>query len=368
MDFEILDFEDNLIQEESLVNKIDVVNGDQQEDESILNSDLIDEDNQDFIDLSEEEKEELKKVQSNKNKEVVTEETSTETSNEEESSEESPFKIFANELKERNLIELDEDWDGDEEALFEAYAKTAERRSLELVKDSYKIEDPRVDGFLRYVKLGGDLDTYIQQEKSLSWVDVDIENEDNAKILVTNYLKQIKQLDDEEALELVDGYLDKGKLSTQASKIQAELQAVKASKEKELIEAQEHVVQEQRRLFVEQTNKIKTVIQTGKVGSTIIPKNKKAEIENFMFTPEDKKNEKGEVVTKVTGLKKVLNDYFNDPEKLVELAYKLYEGFSDSSIKTEAESKAKSRLADVLKSRATKSGSIIDRNSIELIN
>ena len=374
MELEILDFGSDLIKDESLVNKIDAINEDEQEVETIVNEDLIEDELQNELDLSEEEIENLKKNKSKSKVEIEKnldedEESDIQKDKEDESSEEeNPLKIFALELKERNLVELEDDWDGDEEALFEAYAKTADKRALETIKSSYQIEDPRVDGFLKYLKSGGDINNYITLEKEFSWVNVDIENEDNAKLLVTNYLKQLKKLDDEEASEIVEGYLEKGKLSSQALKIQNDLINLKAKQEEDLIKAQESFEKEQRALFIEQTNKIKSTIQTGKAGNTVIPRSKKIEIENFMFAPVDIKNSKGEIIGKATGLKKVLNDYFNDPEKLVELAYKLYEGFSDSSVKTEAESKAKTKLAEVLKAKAKKSGPIIDNRSLELIN
>ena len=61
LDFEILEFNDNFISEDTLTHKIDTLNeiteDDSDEEETdLINSDLVDEDNVDELDLSEEEK------------------------------------------------------------------------------------------------------------------------------------------------------------------------------------------------------------------------------------------------------------------------------------------------------------------------
>lgn len=351
---EIIDFGDAFIDDASLMEKIDAVaETDNEEDTTILNTDLVDDEDSEDLDLTEEEKEKVKKAKSKK-EEPVEEVEETETIENTEEVEVSPLKIFALELKERHLLDIEEDWDGDEEALFEAHAATQERRALELAKSKYKIEDPRVDSFLNYVANGGDINNYIQTESEYAWIESDIEDEDNATILVKNYLKHVKNLDDEEASDMIESYKEKGRLFSQAGKVQTELRQIRERNQEELIQSQEAFAAEQKRVFKETTNKIRTIIQAGKAGNVALNKNKKSQFENFIFTPVDIKNDKGVVVNQMTEFKKVLNDYFNDPEKFVQLAYKMFEGFNDTAANTEADSRARTKLADALKSKVRK--------------
>lgn len=362
LDFEILEFNDNFISEDTLTHKIDALNetteDDSDEEETdLINSDLVDEDNVDDLDLSEEEKKLIleKKAKKNKDSEEDSEEIEEDSEDDSDEDEEvNPIKVFATELAEKNLLNLPEDWDGDEEALFEAYENTIEERALQVVKQAYKVDDPKVDGVLKFLKNGGNIDEYIATYEQTNWVDVNIEDEDNATALVQNYLINVKGLDEEESEELVNGYKEKGKLFNQASKIQSELQSFRETQQQKLIESQEEYMKLQREQYFNTVSKIKEVIQKGRSNNVVIAKSEKSNFEDFIFTPMEIKNEKGQVMGTATGFKKVLNEYLNDPEKMVALAYKLYEGLSDKSDKIESESKAKSKLAESIKKASGK--------------
>lgn len=363
-DFEIIDFGDEFVDDNNLVDKIDSVSEEEdadndieledEEDSVAINSDLVDDDNIDELELTDEEKEAIKNKKKKAEVKEETEESDDDSDESEETDEVDPLKVFALELKQKNLIDIPEDWDGDEDALFEAYNKTTEDKAVQLVKEKYQVDNPKVDAVLNYIANGGNIDNYINLQSELSWVEADINDEDTASALVKTYLISVKNLDEEEATELVEGYVEKNKLFPQAQKIQSELKQLKETKEQQLVEAQEEYARREREYFMETTNKIKSIIVTGKSGSTVIAKNKKADFENFIFTPSPIKNEKGEVVGQMSGFKKTLNEYLNNPDKFVELAYKLYEGLSDTSSKVEAESKAKSNLAAALRKRVDK--------------
>jgi len=372
LDFEILEFNDNFISEDTLTHKIDTLNeiteDDSDEEETdLINSDLVDEDNVDELDLSEEEKKLILDKKAKNNKEESDDSEDIEVEEESEDDEEaSPIKVFATELAEKNLLNLPEGWDGDEEALFEAYENTIEERALQVVKQAYKVDDPKVDGVLKFLKNGGNIDEYIATYEQTNWVDVNIEDEDNATALVQNYLINVKGLDEEESEELVNGYKEKGKLFNQASKIQSELQSFRETQQQKLIESQEEYMKLQREQYFNTVSKIKEVIQKGRSNNVVIAKSEKSNFEDFIFTPMDIKNEKGQVMGTATGFKKVLNEYLNDPEKMVALAYKLYEGLSDKSDKIESESKAKSRLAESIKKASGKTKP--EKIKLEFIN
>jgi hypothetical protein len=371
LDFEILEFNENFISDDNLTDKIDILNqsedSEEEDDEKeLINSDLIDDENLEDLDLSEEEKEIILKKKEKESKQTEEENSSEEDSEDESDEEVSPLKIFASELAEKNLLNLPEDWDGNEEALFEAYEQTLEEKANQIVKQAYKVDNPKVDGVLKFLKNGGNIDDYVATYEQSNWVDVNIEDEDNAIALVTTYLKNVKSLDDEEANALVQGYNDKGKLFTRAEEIQTELKAFREKEQQKLIDSQEEYMKQQRDQYFKTVSKIKEVIQVGKTNNVVIAKNEKNNFEDFIFTPLEIKNEKGEILGTATGFKKVLNEYLSDPEKMVALAYKLYEGLTDKSEKIETESKIKSKLADALKS---KSGKVkTEKIKLEFIN
>ena len=357
LDFEIIEFNDDLLNDNNLSDKIESINESEEtnededneegEDSSLVNPDLVDEENIDDLDLNEEEKELiLNKKKENASSKKEEEESSEE---EEEDSEVEPLKIFAAELAEKNLLNLPEDWDGDEEALFEAYESTLEERALNLVKNAYKIEDPKVDGVLKFIKDGGNIEDYINIYSETNWVDVDIEDEDNATALVKTYLTTVKNLEEEEADSLLDGYKEKGKLYNQASKIQADLKVYREKQEEDLIKSQQEYARIQREEYIKSVNKIRETIQRGKSENVVIAKNQKSNFEDFIFSPQEIVNDRGQVVGKATAFKQKLNEYLSDPEKMVALAYKLFEGLSDKSDKIEVASKEKSKLAESLR-------------------
>jgi hypothetical protein len=354
LDFEILEFSEEMLDNNNLSDKIETLNEDElnnkddedlDDDVSLVNQDLIDEDNIDELELSEEEK---KAILEKKNEKKASEEVAEEEEESDETDLE-PLKVFASELQEKNLLNLPEDWDGNEETLFEAYEQTLEERALNIVKNVYKVEDPKVDGVLRFIKDGGNIEDYINLYSETNWVDVDIEDEDNATALVKTYLSSVKNLEDEEVDSLVEGYKEKGKIFNQASKIQADLKVFREKQEEDLIKSQQEYARIQREEYTKSVNKIRETIQKGKSENIVIAKNQKNNLEDFIFSPQEIRNDKGEVVGKATKFKQVLNTYLSDPEKMVALAYKLYEGLSDKSDKIEVASKEKSKLAESLK-------------------
>jgi hypothetical protein len=374
LDFEIMEFSDSMLDDNNLTDKIQTLNEIEEEDDDsdLVNPDLVDESNLDELDLTDEEKKAILKKKEEKAKKTEESEEESEVKEEEEETEEddteeSPLKIFAQELAEKNLLDIPEDWEGDEESLYDAYEKTLEDRAVSMVKNAYKIDDPKVDGVLNFLKNGGNIDDYINLHADTNWVDVDIEDEDNATALVKTYLQSVKGLEEEEAEELVEGYKEKNKLFNQASKIQSDLQKYREKQEEELIKSQEEYARYQREEYSKTVNKIRETIKIGKSDNVVIAKNQKTNLEDFIFSPMDIKDNKGQIVGRSTGFKKVLNEYLSDPEKMVALAYKLYEGLSDKSEKVEIESKVRSKLADSIKKTAGKKKESNDFK-IEFIN
>ena len=374
LDFEIMEFSDSMLDDNNLTDKIQTLNEIEEEDDDsdLVNPDLVDESNLDELDLTDEEKKAIIKKKEEKAKKTEESEEESEVKEEEEETEEddteeSPLKIFAQELAEKNLLDIPEDWEGDEESLYDAYEKTLEDRAVSMVKNAYKIDDPKVDGVLNFLKNGGNIDDYINLHADTNWVDVDIEDEDNATALVKTYLQSVKGLEEEEAEELVEGYKEKNKLFNQASKIQSDLQKYREKQEEELIKSQEEYARYQREEYSKTVNKIRETIKVGKSDNVVIAKNQKTNLEDFIFSPMDIKDNKGQIVGRSTGFKKVLNEYLSDPEKMVALAYKLYEGLSDKSEKVEIESKVRSKLADSIKKTAGKKKESNDFK-IEFIN
>lgn len=372
LDFEILEFNEEMLDSNNLSDKIETLNEEElnneddeelDDDASLVNQDLIDEENIDELELSEEEK---KIILEKKKEKKASEEVAEEEEEESEDTDLEPLKVFAAELQEKNLLNLPEDWDGNEETLFEAYEQTLEERALNMVKNAYKVEDPKVDGVLRFIKDGGNIEDYINLYSETNWVDVDIEDEDNATALVKTYLSSVKNLEDDEVDALVEGYKEKGKIFNQASKIQADLKVFREKQEEELIKSQQEYARIQREEYTKSVNKIRETIQKGKSENIVIAKNQKSNLEDFIFSPQEIKNDKGEVVGRVTKFKQVLNNYLSDPEKMVALAYKLYEGLSDKSDKIEIASKEKSKLAESLKRASGKTKS--DTIKLEFIN
>ena len=373
-DFEILDFGEDIIESIDTITPDPEKNEDLENSDNILNEDLITEKNKDDLELTPEELEAY-------NKKLAEKETDEDSNNEDssniESGKEDPeliedseniddledsdaLVIFAKELKERNILDIEDDWNGDEEALYDAYIKTAEVKAEQLAKERYQLDNPKVDAVLQYLKHGGNIDKYIQQEQNFNWINLDVEQEDSAKLLVKTYLQDLKQLDESDVNKMIESYIEDGVLSSKASKIQSALQEQQEAQIAQMVEAQEKYHNEQRELFKQQTTKIKGLIDTGKAGNFVINKNKKKDLENYIFTPVDIKNENNEVVGRTTEFKQVLGEYVNDPEKLVQLAYLLFEGLENPTLQKQAEKKVRNKLSKALKSKVKKQTITLD--------
>ena len=194
---------------------------------------------------------------------------------EETTQEESSLKVFASWLGEKGLVDYDEEtFEDSEEGLKKLMSSTVEKE-VEKYKQSLP-ED--VHKLVEFVEAGGDpkqfMDLYYNQS---SWADFKLEDENDHKVVLKEYLKAQGE-DEEEINETLDTYEVSGILEKKAKTALTKLQNAEKSYQEQLVEVQKKYDAEQRELAKRQYEDFKAKLYA------------KEEIQGFKLTPKMKDN------------------------------------------------------------------------------
>lgn len=269
----------------------------------------------------EEFKEEVEDVKSKKASEEIQEETST-------------LKTFASWLGEQGLVDYDEEsFEDSEEGLKKLMSSTVEREV-----ENYKRSLPEeVHKLVEFVEAGGNpkqfLDAYYN---TTSWNEFEIEDENDAKTVLKEYLKAQGE-DDDDINETIDTYEVSGILEKKAKTYLNKLQQAEKSYQEQLVEQQKRYDAEQRALAKKQYEEFKESLY------------KKDEIQGFKLTPKMKDNLWNFIMKPdkegKTGLQKH-NETNQDAQFLY--AYLAMNNWDLSKLETQVKSKVHSELASKL--------------------
>ena len=228
--------------------------------------------------------------------EEVIEEDKEETS--EEIEEEPEFGEYASMLQ--DLIddgfidydgetEYEDSKDGFKRALEEAVEKKAQEK-LEEYKSSFG-EDKE---FLEMKEKGLSLEEYIQMKNEFDYSLVPLEREGkdllgNQEKIIYDFMKKVKNLDDEEIEDFISFYKEKGNLKENAEKAKDKLVEWKTEKDAKLVEQREKAIQEENELREAEAKEFKEeVLNLNEIAGFKITKKEANELHDFITKPVDK--------------------------------------------------------------------------------
>lgn len=265
-------------------------------------------------DIEEEEVEESKKskkASKKKDKEEIEEEEETEEEIEEESEEDEVESKQVSALFDAIAEELEWDFDEEEE---EEKPKTVEelvKYFKEVIEEQstpeYASEDvAKLDEFVRN---GGKLEDYFSITPDIDVDNVDIENENEQKIVLRELLAR-KGYSDKQIAKKIERFEDAGVLEDEARDAVEELQEIVAKEKEELLEQQrikkEEMVQRQQKFFDDVVGEIKSL---DNIRGIKIPAKDKKELLAYIFKAD------------ASGKTQYQKDYSKSVKNLIESAY-----------------------------------------------
>lgn len=261
-------------------------------------------------DIEEEEVEESKKASKKKDKEEI-EEEETEEEIEEESEEDEVESKQVSALFDAIAEELEWDFDEEDE---EEKPKTVEelvKYFKEVIEEQstpeYASEDvAKLDEFVRN---GGKLEDYFSITPDIDVDNVDIENENEQKIVLRELLAR-KGYSDKQIAKKIERFEDAGVLEDEARDAVEELQEIVAKEKEELLEQQrikkEEMVQRQQKFFDDVVGEIKSL---DNIRGIKIPAKDKKELLAYIFKAD------------ASGKTQYQKDYSKSVKNLIESAY-----------------------------------------------
>lgn len=265
-------------------------------------------------DIEEEEVEESKKskkASKKKDKEEIEEEEETEEEIEEESEEDEVESKQVSALFDAIAEELEWDFDEEDE---EEKPKTVEelvKYFKEVIEEQstpeYASEDvAKLDEFVRN---GGKLEDYFSITPDIDVDNVDIENENEQKIVLRELLAR-KGYSDKQIAKKIERFEDAGVLEDEARDAVEELQEIVAKEKEELLEQQrikkEEMVQRQQKFFDDVVGEIKSL---DNIRGIKIPAKDKKELLAYIFKAD------------ASGKTQYQKDYSKSVKNLIESAY-----------------------------------------------
>lgn len=260
-----------------------------------------------------------------------------------------PFRLLAEDIG----ISLDDDWDGDADE-FKEYLTEAVRQD---VLSSMNLDNPVVDGFIKYVSNGGNPYEFIEAMNNTSI------DKMSAEQVYISYMKSTTSLSDDRIKKMMYRAKDSGEFEDDVESFKEEMknaqdeqiQAIILQQEKAKLERLELAKQagiERKRLA-----KQKTLLG--------IPVSKNTEFEKFYLNPSERVTYEGKTYTVTPYQKRLMERQKNPLEYEALLAYLEFINYklpSDSNqVRTEMTRDLKSRL-NAYYSDGTKTTRLIDES------
>jgi len=198
------------------------------------------------FEFSEEDVDEKEEIKVEKEEKVPEKETSNEEN-------ENEFSFFARMLAEKELLDLDENFDPTEQGLIDAFEKSISSRVSEEINSFQQSLSQDGKELLAHLMNGGRVNDFTDTYAGTDVVNIDISgnNEENQKTVMREFLK-LRGDTAAEIEETLSDYKDLGKLAQQAGKAQTKLVTYYNNQKQQLAQKQKEAknMQEQKRVDV----------------------------------------------------------------------------------------------------------------------
>lgn len=260
-----------------------------------------------------------------------------------------PFRLLAEDIG----IELDDNWDGDADEFKQHLTESIRQEVL----SNMNLDNPVVDGFIKYVSNGGNPYEFIEAMNNSS---VDRMTPEQVYI---SYMKSTTSLSDDRIKKMMYRSKDSGEFEDDVESFKEEMKSAQDAQIQSIIEQQEQAKLERLELAkqagIERKRLAKQKTLLG------VPVSKNTEFERFYLNPSERINYEGKTYTVTPYQKRLMERQKNPLEYEALLAYLEFVNYklpSDGTqIRTEMTKDLKSKL-NAYYSDGTKTTRLIDES------
>jgi hypothetical protein len=296
-----------------------------------------------FSEENVEEKEEIKA-------ETKEEEPEKETSEEESDNE---FSLFAKMLAEKEILDIDENFESTEQGLIDAFEKSINTRVGEEINSFQQSLSQEGKELLAHLMNGGRVSDFTNAYSGTDVLNLDISGnkEQNQRLMLKEFLR-LRGDSAEEAEETINDYKDLGKLEKQAEKARAKLADYHTNQRKQLAAKQKEAKQMQETKRVEVINTIQdTIKDSSEIKGFPLSRKHKKDLVSYMTNANVKITGADGNPSYVTKFQSDEMEASQDINDFILRAYLRMTGFDLSSAKKKAVSNYSSKLKSALQNK-----------------
>jgi len=296
---------------------------------------------EDFMDDDETEEAEEVKI-TEETEEVETEETQEEVVEDKTSdidSESISYKALLSVLNDEGLVTFEDsdDLEDNPDLVFNTVKKTIEE-GINSYKDSIPDEGKQ---FLEYLENGGNPSKYFEAlQKPIDFENIDLESEENQKLVIKEYLKT-QDFTNDEIEETLNDLEESLLLEKQAKTYSKKLEKILEKNKEILIQKQAEEVAETQRQYTQYISELNKVIETSdSMAGLPLTKREKEDFRSYLLD----RDRSG-----LTRYEKDLQD--NSVKTQLELAYLKYKKYDFTAASKKGETVATQKFKNILKSK-----------------
>ena len=210
----------------------------------------------------------------------------------------------------------DEEKPKDVETLIDYFSKIIEEES----KPQYASEE--VEALDNFVKQGGDIAKYLKIETELNFDNIDLDNEDNQKLIVKQLLRA-KGFSEKKIEKQIERYYDAGLLEDEANDALEDLKEIKEQQKQQLLAEQEKTYKQyQQRQLQFYNNVVDEIKNLKNIRGIAIPEKDKRVLIDYILKPDSDGKTKYQKDYAKGGVKNLIESaYFTmNADKLIEAA------------------------------------------------
>lgn len=270
---------------------------------------------------------------------------------ESDSNEDDPLFVFANMLKEKEIIEIGENFEASEDGLINAVESTIDAR----VKEELDLFQNTLTGegraLLKHLINGGEVGSFVNQYSQVGFDKVDIKNSNNQKYVLSEFMK-LRGDNTQEITENIELYEDNGILAKKAQVAQQKLVAFQEKQKQEFAERQRLAAEEKERTRGEVISNIQdTIANSEEIKGVPLSKKAKKELLSYMTVPTVEINDPSGGVQYVTQFQADEMQSSNNIDEFILKAYLRMTDYDLSSAKKKSVTAFSSKLRNSLQNK-----------------
>jgi len=264
-----------------------------------------------------------------------------------------PVAIFASMLQEKEIIDIDEDFEPSEKGLINAVESTIDSR----VKEELDLFQNTLTGegraLLKHLINGGDVGNFVNTYSQVGFDKVDLKNANNQKYVLGEFMK-LRGDSDQEIKENIELYEDNGILAKKAGLAKNKLVDYQDKQKQEFADKQVYAAQEKERVRAEVVSNIQdTIANSEEIKGVPLSRKAKKDLLSYMTVPAVKINDPSGGIQYVTQFQADEMKTSNDIDEFILKAYLRMTDYDMSSANKKSVTAFSSKLRNSLQNKKT---------------